>query len=55
MAPPYPPTVGRAPGNPGRASYARVMTEGPEMAPHTPQRSAAPLGAPRFGERLSMT
>src|SRR5262245_14515891 len=38
--PPKPPALGDGPAKPGRPSESRGGFEGPDMAPHTPQRSA---------------
>ncbi|MBI2216464.1 MAG: PEP-CTERM system histidine kinase PrsK [Candidatus Rokubacteria bacterium] len=51
MAPHTPPTLGSAPGNPGRSSMVACAGGGPDMAPHAPPRSEAPRGtrgAPRL-------
>src|SRR6059036_3414785 len=53
--PPHPPSLGRAPAQPWRASGlphdgSSLVVGGPDMAPHTPHRSDAPRrsrGAPR--------
>src|SRR2546427_282534 len=53
--PPHPPSLGRAPAQPWRASglaqdVSSIVVGGPDMAPHTPHRSDAPRrsrGAPR--------
>src|SRR6059036_1934585 len=57
--PPHPPALGRAPAQPWRASGltqdgSSFVVGGPDMAPHTPQRSDAPRrsrGAPRASHR----
>jgi hypothetical protein len=43
MAPHTPRSLGRGPGNPDRTSgTVGAAFGGPDMAPHTPQRSHAP-------------
>jgi hypothetical protein len=45
MAPHTPPTLGSAPGNPGRSSDCRAGM-GPDMAPHTPPTLGSAPGNP---------
>src|SRR5438093_2505264 len=59
--PPHPPTLGRAPAKPWRASTSTqdrssADVGGPDMAPHTPRPSDAPRpsrGAPRRRHRIA--